>query len=211
MHLNKSDLEILASGCRRTSLGKRETILTAGTEASHIIYLRSGIVKEYQHHGYQQENILQILKGPVYLGLASMAGDVVNQLSYSSLTEVLLCFIEKDIFKSLLLSNPQFSFAILQNVCRDSLNHYYNFVNQNQKHIHGKLADALLYFSKYIFNSNDFVLPLNRSEISFMIGTSRESVSKQLRSYEREGILNISGRKILIKEPEKLEKISRFG
>ena len=109
------------------------------------------------------------------------------------------------------MSNPRFSFTILQTICRDSLNHYHNFVNLNQKHIHGKLADALLYFANQIFGTNKFILPLNRSEISFLIGTSRESVSKQLRTYERDGILEISGRKINILEPEKLEKISKFG
>jgi CRP-like cAMP-binding protein len=201
----------LSSGCREVKLDKRQTILSEGSEASHIIYLKEGLVKEYKNQNNDQEHILQILKGPTYLGLATLSGDTFNYISYSSLTEVSICFIERDTIKSLLLSNPKFSFTILQTICRDSLNHYHNFVNLNQKHIHGKLADALLYFSKHIFGTNRFILPLNRSEISFLIGTSRESVSKQLRTYERDGILEISGRKINILEPEKLEKISKFG
>jgi len=202
---------VLSSGCREVKLEKRETILTEGSEASHIIYLREGLVKEYQNQNNDQEHILQILKGPTYLGLASLSGDTLNHISYSSLTEVKLCFIEKNIFKSLLLANPNFGFSILQNVCRDSLNHYHNFVNLNQKHIHGKLADALLYFANQIFDNYEYVLPLNRFEISNLIGSSRESVSKQLRTYERDGILKISGRNVNILEPEKLERISKFG
>ena len=209
--LNSADLKVLSSGCREAKLQKGETILSAGSEASHIIYLKQGIVKEFQQKDDQQEHILQILKGPNYLGLESLAGDLVNHISYASLSDVTLCFIERETFKSLLVNNGEFSFKIIQTICRSSLNHYHNFVSQNQKHIHGKLADALIHFSREIFESCEFTLPLNRSEISFLIGTSRESVSKQLRTYEREGILKISGRKIIITDIDKLERISRFG
>jgi CRP-like cAMP-binding protein len=211
MLLKKSDLQLLSSGCREAKLGKGNTILSAGAEASHIIYLRTGIVKEFQHKDKQQEHILQVLKGPTYLGLESLSGDFINHISYTSLTDVTICFIERGIFKALILNNGEFSFNILQTVCRSNLKHYHNLTNQNKKHIHGRLADALIHFSKVIFESNEFVLPLNRSEISFLIGTSRESVSKQLRSYERDGILIINGRNITITDFSKLEKISRFG
>ncbi len=211
MALSEADLQLLSSGCREAKLVKGETILSAGSDASHIIYLRSGIAKEYHQQQGQQEHILQIVKGPTYLGLLSFSGDIVNHLSYSALSDVTICFIDREVFKSLLLNNGEFSSLILETVCKDSLNHYHNFVNQHQKNIHGKLADALLFLSKQIFESNEFILPLNRLEISFLIGTSRESVSKQIRTYEREGLLKIDGRKIIILDIDTLERISRFG
>lgn len=206
-----AELEILSSGCREVNLSKGEPILSAGSGASHIIYLKSGIVKEFQELDNDAETIFQVLKGPIYLGLSSLSGDHINHLSYTSLSEGSMCFIEKEVFKSLLLKNAEFSYLILQSVVQDSLKHYHHFASQNQKHIHGKLAETLVYMAEVIFEVNEFVLPLNRSEISFLIGTSRESVSKQLRSYEREGIISISGKNIRIIELEKLRQISRFG
>ncbi len=209
--LPEPELKLLASGCSKINLSKGDVILTEGTVTSHILYLKSGIAKEYQQIENDNEYILQIVKGPTYLGLQSLSGDTANQFSYTALSDATVCYIERDVFKSLLLNNSKFSYIILETVCRDSLSHYHRFVNHRQKHIHGKLADALLYFSKHIFESDEFVLPLNRSEISFLIGTSRESISKQLRIYEREGLLKIAGKKIHITNFEQLEKISRFG
>ena len=211
MVLNKSDLKLLSLGCREAKLGMGNTILSAGTEASHIIYLKTGIVKAFQQLKDQQEHILHLLNGPTYLGLEALSGDLVNHISYATLSAVTLCFIERETFKALILKNGEFSFKILQIVCRSNLKHHNNLAKQNQKHIHGKLADALIHLSKDIFESNEFELPLNRSEIAYLIGTSRESVSKQLRTYERDGILKISGRKTTILDLPKLEKISRFG
>ena len=206
-----SELEILSSGCREVRLKKNEPILSAGSGASHIIYLKSGIVKEFQELEDDTETIFQVLKGPMYLGLSSLSGDHINHLSYTSLTEGSMCFVEKEIFKSLLLKNAEFSYLILQSVVQDSLKHYHHFASQSQKLIHGKLAETLVYFAEVVFERNEFVLPLNRSEISYLIGTSRESVSKQLRSYEREEIISISGKNIVINDLDKLRQISKFG
>jgi len=192
-------------------LAKGDIILPEGSRTTHIVYLKSGIAKEYQQIGSKQEYILQIAKSKTYLGLFSLFGDDVNHHSYTALSDVVVCYIDREIFKTLLLQNGKFSYLILETVCQDSLNSYHRFVNQHQKHVHGKLADALLYLARQIFESDEFVLPISRLEISYLIGTSRESVSKQLRIYEREGILEFKGKIIRIISFEQLEKISRFG
>lgn len=209
--LNEVELNLLSAGCTEEKRSKGEIILPQGSRTSHIIYLKSGIAKEYQQLGNNQEYILQIVKNHTYLGLSSLFGDNFNHLSYTALSDVTICFIEREVIKSLLMNNSKFSYLILETVCKDSLNSYHRFANQHQKHVHGKLADALLYMARQIFDAEEFEIPLNRLEISFLIGTSRESVSKQLRIYEREGILELKGKKIRILNFEQLDKISRFG
>ena len=211
MTLNLDELRILGANCSEGIFRKGEEILSEGSLTSHIIYLQSGLVKEYMKEGNQQEYIIQIIKNHAYLGLPSLFGDRVNHYSYAALTDVAVCFIDVAIFKQFILDNGRFAFEILSTVSKDSLNNYHRFISQGQKKIYGKLADTLLYFSKAIFHSNRFRLPLNRNEISYLIGTSRESVSKQLNGFIRDGIISIRRREIIINEPEKLEQISRLG
>lgn len=212
LNLSPSQLELQSSTCNEASIKAGEVILSQGSLTSHIIYLRSGLVKEFQKpQNGTHEYIINIIQEKTYLGLHSLFGDIYNHYSYSALTDVSVCYIDRQIFKTLLLENGQFGYKILEAVSRDSLNTYHRFVNQHQKKIFGKLADALLYFSKNLYHSDSFYLHLKKNEISYLIGTSRESVSKQLKQFEREGIITIKGRIVNIMKPEELERISKYG
>lgn len=212
LNLSTTQLELQNSTCNESTIKAGDVILSEGSLTSHIIYLRSGLVKEFQRvENSKHEYIMNLIKEKTYLGLHSLFGDKYNHYSYTALTDVSVCYIDRNIFKTLLLENGQFGYKILEAVSRDSLNTYHRFVTQHQKKIFGKLADALLYFSKNIYNSESFYLHLNRNEISYLIGTSRESVSKQLRQFEEEGLITMKGRIVNILKPLELERISKFG
>jgi len=211
MVLNPGELSLLNSNCGESRFQDQEIILNEGTFTSHIIYLKSGLVKEFQKRNNKQEHIIQILKSHTYLGLQSIFGDKTNQYSYAALTDVTVCYINDQLFKSLLSQNSKFSYQILEIVCRDTLNNYHRFINLQQKNISGKLADTLLYFANQVFQNNEFKLPLNRSEIGFLIGTSRESVTKQLNLFQADGLIEIKDNWVKLIGLEKIKAISKFG
>jgi len=194
-----------------SSVRRRTNILNEGSPISHIIYLRSGLVKEYILRPDNQEQILQIIQPQSYLGLTSIFGDKVNHYSYTALTDLKLCYIDIDVFTNLLKNNGKFAYEILTSLGRDNLNNFHRFINQNHKKIYGKVAEILIYFSKVIFNDSKFQIPLTRKEIADMVGTSRESTGRVLSKFSEEGIIDITGRNVTINNHGKLEKISRFG
>ena len=209
--LSDSELELLSNSYHEASFEKGEIILSEGSMASHIVYLRNGLVKEYGKGTSSLEYILQVVKPHSYLGLHSIFSDRINHYSYMALTKVTVCYIELPVFSKFIKENGNFSFEILSSVCNDSLRNYHRFIDQHQKKIFGKVADALLYFSSVIFQSSSFVLPLSRKEIAHMIGTSRESVSKQICGFETDNILKVHGRNITILDMERLQQISKNG
>ncbi|MCT4602078.1 MAG: Crp/Fnr family transcriptional regulator [Marinifilum sp.] len=209
--LSALELELLSKSCNEVKFDKGEIILTEGFGTSHIVYLREGLVKEYGKNELQEEHILQVVKPHSYLGLHSIFSNTNNHYSYAALTSVRVCFIELSVFSQFIKENGLFGYEILSSVCKDSLNNYHRFINQHQKKIYGKLADALLYFSKVIFEKKEFELPLSRKEIAHMIGTSRESVSKQITGFEQDKIISVNGRKIVILDMNRLQNISRVG
>lgn len=212
LDLNKQELGLQLSSGHGTNYRAGELILKEGTFTSHILYLKSGLVKEFKGGRTQKEEyILQIVKEKSYLGLPSLFGDKINQFSYTALTDVKVCHINLSVFKAFLLGNGNFGYHILQSVSSDSLNNYHRFNSLHFKNISGKLADALLYFSKKIYLSESFHMHLTRNEICSLIGSSRESVSKQLNVFEKEGIIKMKGKDIVLLKMEELENISRFG
>lgn len=209
--LSSNDLALLSDNYRETSFEKGEIVMSEGDCTDYVVYLRSGLVKEYGKGEQNQEYILQVIKPRSYLGLHSIFSDSLNHYSYMALTNVRVCYIKLAVFSSFVKENGQFGYEILSSVCNDSLQNYHRFIDQHQKKIYGKVADALLYFSTVIFESPNFNLPLSRKEISHMIGTSRESVSKQICGFEADQIIKVNGRNISILDMEKLQQISRIG
>jgi CRP-like cAMP-binding protein len=84
-------------------------------------------------------------------------------------------------------------------------------MSQSQKKIYGKVADAIIYFSKIIFEQESFELPFTRQEFADLIGLSRESATRVLAKFKDEGILSIDARQIVILNPDMLLQISKHG
>ena len=209
--LGKSELELIADNRYVSEIKKKTNILNSGSPTSHIIYLRSGLVKEYLLKPDSNEQIIQIILPHSYLGLTSLFGDKINHYSYSALTDLKVCYIDIDIFTQMIKSNGNFAFEILTSVGRESLYNFHRFIAQSNKKIYGRIADMLIYFSRVVFSSTKFQIPLTRREVADMVGTSRESTGRVLAKFNDEGIIKISGKKVVISDLKKLEKISRFG
>lgn len=209
--LSDKELDIITNNRYTSEIRKKTNILNEGSPTSHIIYLRSGLVKESILKPDNNEQIIQIILPHSYLGLTSLFGDKINQCSYTALTDLKICYIDIDIFTQMVKNNGIFAFEILQSLGRESLNNYHRFIAQSNKKTYGRIADMLIYLSKVVFSNARFEIPLTRREIANMLGTSRESTGRVLAKFDNEGIIAISGKKIHIREIKKLEKISRFG
>jgi CRP-like cAMP-binding protein len=209
--LDDHEMDLIFNNRYINEVKKRTNILNEGSPISHIIYLRSGLVKEYTIRHDNQEQILQLIKPHAYLGMTSLFGDKVNHYSYESLTDLKLCYIDIDVFINLVRSNGNFAFEILTSLGRDSLTNFHRFIDQSHKKVYGRIADILIYFSKIIFSSNKFQIPLTRHELADMVGTSRESTGRVIAKFRSEGIIKIAGKNIIINDIKKLENISKFG
>ena len=209
--LHVKELDQIRENSRAATFRKGDIMVHAGSMTSHIIYLKSGLVKEYVKSANDSEQILQIVSKFTYLGLPSLFGDRVNHYSYAALTDVTVCYIDVNIFNQLIRDNGNFAYEILVSVSRDSLNNFHRFMNQSQKKIYGRVADAIIYFSRIIFELETFELPFTRQEFADLIGLSRESATRVLTKFKDDGILSIDGRQISILKPDLLARISKHG
>jgi len=209
--LANEELAVITNNRYISEIKRNTNVLNAGYPISHIIYLRSGLVKEYMIKPDDKEQILQIIMPHSYLGLTSLFGDKINHYSYAALTDLKVCYIDIDIFTQLIKKNGDFAFEILSSVGRENLSNFHRFISQSNKKTYGRIADMLIYFSRVVFSSYKFQIPLSRREIADMTGTSRESTGRVLAKFNSEGLITVSGKSIVINNIKKLEKISRLG
>ena len=73
------------------------------------------------------------------------------------------------------------------------------------------MADALLEFSDKIFLSETFTLPLSQVELANLVDTSRESVSRILTEFDKDGIIQLKGKEIQITNKKSLQLVSQNG
>jgi len=209
--LSADELELLSANCSEVSLKKGDVLFKEGALTSHIVYLKTGLVKESINGANNKEQIIQLIKAHSYLGLSSMIGYHVSQYTYTALEDLKVCYIDTSVFKQLVLSNGRFSYEILVSVCRENLNNYNRCLNKSIKQLYGRFADAMLYFSNIIYESDTFELPVTQNELAALISTTRESVTRTFTKFKSEGILVINDRKITILKKELLEQISKTG
>ena len=209
--LNAAELDKVNENSREAEFKKGDIIIHEGSLNSNIIYLKSGLVKEYVRTSSQKEQILQIVKKFSYLGLPSLFGDRVNHYSYAALEDIKVCYIDISIFNKLIRENGEFAYQILVSVSRDSLNNFHRFMSQSQKKTYGKVADALLFFSRIIYEAQNFEIPFTRQELADLIGISRESATRVLLKLKDDGILSVDERHVQINDLDLLQQISRNG
>ena len=161
--------------------------------------------------GPYYEQITRLVKAPCYLGLPTTFGDKINQYSVTVIDNAEVCFIDINAFRLLLEKNAHFSYEIMIELCRNELTMFHKCANRTQKQIRGNIADVLLEFADHIYESDTFVLPLTQAEIGNLVDSSRESVSRVLAEFDKDGIIRITGKKIHITNKKSLLMISENG
>ncbi len=189
---------------------KGETIIRQHAVSLNVAYLREGMVKVHMD-GPAHDKILKLVKAPKYLGLPTSFGEKINQFSVTALSDTSVCFIDLNVFQRLIMSNGLFAWELMLELCRDELMDYRRYASLAQKQVPGLVAETLLCFSEKLFDNNEFSLPLSRSEMGDLIGTSRESVSRVLSEMSQEGIIALDATQLTILNREALLQISEKG
>ncbi|MCD6564476.1 MAG: Crp/Fnr family transcriptional regulator [Bacteroidales bacterium] len=207
--LSKKELEKLNNNCVQVTFLAGEIIFKQDAFSSNIIYVKEGLVKIHIK-GPHNDQIIKITKAPSYLGIPTTFGNKINQYSATAISNTRICFIDNEVFKQFIINNGEFAYELVIELCHNELNSFQRCVNRTQKHINGRIADALMFF-KNTFENNEFILPFTRLEFGNFVDTSRESVSRILTEFKNDGIINLDGKKVKILNEKLLETISKKG
>ena len=208
--LSDCSLEQLSTNHLELKLKKGDPIIKQGTYSTNVVFLRTGLAKIHLTGPYS-EQIVKLVNAPSYLGLPTTFGSKINQYSITAVTDLEVCYIDLEVFQNILDENKEFTREIIQEFCKNELESFRRCANRTQKLIRGNMADAILEFANNIFKSDTFVLPLSQSEFANLVDTSRESVSRVLAEFDKDGVIKIKGREITIINKESLILISKNG
>jgi len=208
--LDQDQLEHLSCNNAMVKFRKGDSIIKQGMFSTNVVYLRNGLAKMHITGPYH-EQIVRIIKAPCYLGLPTTIGDKINQYSVTAIQDIEVCFIDINAFRLLLRETEYFSYEIILELCKNELESIRRCANRTQKQTRGNIADIILELADQIYQSDSFTLPISQAELGNYVDTSRESVSRILTEFHKDGILSINGKKIEIINKKSLLLISQNG
>jgi CRP-like cAMP-binding protein len=209
--LANEELEIINDKRFEVHFKVGENIIKQGTVSSNLVYLTSGLAKQYIE-GYDHRNlILEIIKPWSIFGGTGIYVDMRYHYSVTALEETTVCFIDTANFKRLIRMNPDFAERFMNYCGTCSTATFERLVSITQKQMHGRIADVLIYLAETIYNSLTFEITLSRQDISEFSGMSKDSAIRILKEFENENIIQATGKSISINKMDLLKEISLKG
>ncbi len=210
-NVTTSEFEAICSRRTEHEYGKGDIIIQEGEQIQDFIYLKSGLVKLYRSGNNGREQIICFALPMDFVSLLSIFSEEKYNYSVAALEDSVTCNIKLDEIKSIASGNGKFALNLIEKVNRASDKIILDFLEVKQKRLFGRIAYILLYFSKNIYKSNSFDLPVSRKEIAEYIGMTVENVIRSLSELRKDGIIKIFGPNIEIVDEERLARIAELS
>ena len=210
-YLDESDVQKLCENKVEQRFKKGEIIHNEGERITSFRYLKSGLVKLYRRTSSGSEQVVTITRPFEFVSNMNIFSEERYKYSVSAIEDSVVCTVSLDFIKELFMKNGAFAMGLLTKISRINDMIINQTLDIRQKNLAGRVAFVLLYFSKDIYNSRVFDIPVSRKEIADYIGMSTANVIRTMSDFKRDGIIRIFGKTIEIADLAKLEIISRRG
>ena len=210
-NLEGDHLDVVCSGKVEKEFGEGETIIRESSRISEFTYLKSGLVKLFKSDPSGREQIITIAKPMDYVSLLSVFSNDTYNYSVTALEDSVTCNLKMEEVLSLINDNGLLGLSLLQKMSRVADRIILESLEIRKKHLRGRVAYLLIYFSQDIYFSPEFDLPLTRKEMAEYVGMTTENVIRSLSEFRKDGILKIYGKTIHIVQMDILKSISDFG
>ncbi len=209
--LTSAEVELLKRNSNVIKYLKGDVIFRQNTIISHVLYLKSGLVKVHKEAMMNKVLILKVVTTKNYIGLLSAFGDELYQYSATAIENCEIIHIDIKVFKEIVRRNGVFALSLMKLISGSGLYIFERLMTQYQKQLPGRIADVILYFANSIYKNNIFHFPLTRRELAELAGTTKESFIRTLTEFKNDRIINLEGRRVEIVSMEILQTLSRLG
>lgn len=208
-NLNEADLEKINDITLQRSFRKGSIIFMEGDEGEAFYFIKSGKIKIFKTSPDGRELIFAILSEGDVFAEVTLFNDIAYPASAEVLEDAVLGMIKNQELEALISKNSGLALSIIKVLSR-------KLFNSQQKVKELALGDTYMRTAQTIVklaeahgkkteDGLEVKLDISRQELANMIGTARETVSRALSQFKKEGSVDISGKKIIVKDMSKLK------
>jgi CRP-like cAMP-binding protein len=212
--LSEDEYSFLIARQGQQKFHKGDIIFREGVVPSGIFFIHHGKVKKYKVDQNGKEQIIYIANKGELIGYHAVLAEERYPDFAAAMQDSMITFVPKDDFLIVLNKSTLFANRLLK-----ALSHEYSVLANNisvlgHRTAVERLAIALIVmrerFKSETAEGQEIIMDISRSDLANMAGIAKENVIRLLKELKDESIIGAEGRKIWVKNIEKLVARSNY-
>ncbi|MDO6602328.1 response regulator [Arenibacter palladensis] len=191
-----------------TSFLQGSTIYQEGTYSHKIYLILKGVVKCHTMDEDGKELITSLYRADDFLGFTSFIENIPYQESATAIEDVELAGISKENLKQVLEKNHNISLELMELLTGNIKDIKQQLLQMAYSSVRKKTAQTLLQFAEIMNKKTEDPIKISRNDLASVAGIATESLIRTLSGFKKEGLIDIEGRNIRIKELKALQYIN---
>jgi CRP-like cAMP-binding protein len=202
-HLDTEELGALAQLLRERRFPRGGIIVTQGDAGDALFLIGQGQVKVAVFAEDGREVILSVLTAGGFFGEMALLDDEPRSAHVIAMTDATLLQLRREDFQARLRGSPELAVALLGELSRRLRRADETITSMALLDVNGRIAHLLLELAREE-GGTKISRKLTHATIGQMVGASRETVSRTMRSLAVQGVISVNRREIILNRPEHL-------
>ena len=209
--LSPEEVTLVRASKTQVLFRKGDNLTKQGAFASYVLFVISGLARQYIEGDSNRSYNLRIITPGEFVGLSAVF--TKNTFNYSSIamTDCQVFLVEKDAIAKVVKQNGMFGFTMIKRYCEQNANLFDTLRTVMYKQMNGRIAETLLYIDGFKNENLNIFQLLSRKDIADFAGISTESAVKLLKSFEKDGLIELNEKDIQVVNHNGLLEISKKG
>lgn len=193
---------------------KNQRIYAEGDEPEYLWCLLKGKVKLFKDGIGGRAQILRMIRPVQYFGYRAYFAREQYVSSTAAFEPSVLGSIPMSLVEDLINNNTKLAWFFIHELSRNLGGSDTKIVNLTQKHIRGRLAEALILLrDNYGYEEDDSTLNIYmaREDLANLSNMTTSNAIRTLSDFSNEKLITVDGRRIQILNESQLRKTSKFG
>ncbi len=212
--LSGEEKRIILDNFNIQSFKKNQFIYAEGDEPEFLWCLLKGKVKKFKEGVGGRVQILRLIRPVQYFGYRAFFADEPYVSSAAAFEPSTLGAIPLSLVRSMIDNNRDLAWFFIRELSRNLGGSDTRIVNLTQKHIRGRLAEALIVLrDNYGYEEDESTLKIymSREDLANLSNMTTANAIRTLSTFVDEKLITVDGRRIRIINESMLRKISKFG
>ena len=212
--LNGDEKRLIVDNFNVQTFKKNQFIYAEGDEPEYLWCLLKGKVKKTKEGVGGRVQILRLIRPVQYFGYRAYFAKEPYVSSASAFEPSTLGAIPLDLVREMIDNNRELAWFFIRELSRNLGGSDTRIVNLTQKHIRGRLAEALMVLREnYGYEEDEATLKIymSREDLANLSNMTTANAIRTLSTFVEERLITVDGRRIKIINEPQLRQIRKFG
>jgi len=212
--LNSEERRLVVENMEVHTFKKNQLIYAEGDEPEFLWVLLKGKVKKTKEGVGGRVQILRLIRPVQYFGYRAFFAQESYVSSASAFEPSMLGSVPLTLVRDMISSNNSLAWFFIQELSKNLGGSDTRIVNLTQKHIRGRLAEALIVLLDIYGYEDDgatLKIYMAREDLANLSNMTTSNAIRTLSTFVTERLVVVDGRRIKIINEAQLRKISKYG